>query len=307
MSMGKPISIIFAGTPEFACRALEALIEDKRFSIDMVITQPDKPVGRNLKTTSCPVKQVATKNNILVQQPEKIASIKDKIESIKPDFIVVIAYGQILPQDILSIPRHGSVNVHGSILPKYRGASPIQEALRNGDSETGVSLQLMNKFLDQGDILEQFKLSIKDSDNYLLLSEKLSKLTAEKLPSVLVDFFEQKITTMKQDNSSATYCKKISKEDGLLDFNLEDAVSLVNKVRAFTPWPSCYTFLNKKRIKIVSATHSEQKINTGEWALTSPKQLGIGTKKGAFIPLILQPEGKKPMSAEEFVRGYFKG
>ena len=302
----QPIKIVFAGTPEFASPILKALIKDNRFEVAMVVTQPDKPGGRKGILTSPPVKTLAVTNGIVVKQPEKIADIEDKLNQIKPDLFVVAAYGQILPESILKIPAFGAINVHASLLPSYRGASPIQEAILRGDKKTGITFQLMNKFLDQGDIVEQIEITIGNDDSYPLLAKKLSGLTASLLPDILARFVSGKITSVPQDSGKATYCRKISKEDGLLDFQKESAESMVRKVRAYNPWPGCFTFLNGKRIKINSAAVGEQKIDTGECLKLKNNRIGIGTKKGAFLPLTLQPEGKKEITASEFVRGYMK-
>ena len=263
------LSVAFAGTPFFACPSLQALMMNPHFEVKMVITQPDKPVGRKYVLTASPIKVLASKNNIFIQQPEKILDIKEEMVRLNPDFLIVVAYGKILPEELLTIPRFGAINVHASLLPKFRGASPIQEALLQGETQT------------------------------------LSVVSAQYLPQVLDDFAQGKIQAKPQDHARATYCRKISKTDGLINFKTENAETIVRKIRAFTPWPGCFTFYKNKRIRILSASVSEQKIDTGKWLLIDKKTFGIGTKSGTVLPLVVQPEGKKPMAVQDFIQGYF--
>ncbi|KKU79116.1 MAG: Methionyl-tRNA formyltransferase [Candidatus Peregrinibacteria bacterium GW2011_GWA2_47_7] len=259
------LSVAFAGTPFFACPSLQALMMNPHFEVKMVITQPDKPVGRKYVLTASPIKVLASKNNIFIQQPEKILDIKEEMVRLNPDFLIVVAYGKILPEELLTIPRFGAINVHASLLPKFR----------------------------------------EEDDTYLTLAEKLSVDSAQYLPQVLDDFAQGKIQAKPQDHARATYCRKISKTDGLINFKTENAETIVRKIRAFTPWPGCFTFYKNKRIRILSASVSEQKIDTGKWLLIDKKTFGIGTKSGTVLPLVVQPEGKKPMAVQDFIQGYF--
>jgi len=296
------IKIVFAGTGEFGVQTLNALAGDPRFEVSCVITGLDKPVGRKLEIQENAVKQAAILNKLFVLQSPQISSLKQKIIQINPDLLLVVAFGELLPSDILEIPRLGAINIHGSLLPKYRGASPIQESILNGDRITGITWIRMNKKMDQGDIVEQLNLNIKNTDTYEELSAKLAKLSADKTGGVLVNYVKSPTQT-KQDDKLATYCRKIKKEDGMINFQLESADEIVRKIRAYTPWPSCYIAWGGKRLKIIKAEVSEQKIDTRKTETINGTKLLIGTKEKSLALLTVQPESKRAMSIEEFLRG----
>jgi methionyl-tRNA formyltransferase len=305
--------IIFIGTPEFAVPSLKKLIENKLSPI-AIITQEDKKVGRKQKIVFSPIKQVALKYDIPVLQPKSIKNIEVEkhIKNLRPDIIIVAAYGQIIPQKILDIPKFGCVNIHASLLPKYRGASPIQYAILNGDNETGVTLMQMNEKMDEGNIIAQKKIKIIESYTTLTLSDQLSKLGAELLIETLPRIFKKEIKLIPQDQKKATYTKILQKDDGKINWE-KSATEIELQIRAFSPWPGTYTnfqfsiFNFQKRLKIIQAEAqaSRPKSKPGTIFLTLDKKLAVACGKGSLILKKVQVEGKKEISGEEFIRGYF--
>lgn len=302
--MGK-LSVIFAGSGSFGAPILEKLIKNDYFVIPFVVTGTDKPSGRGLKEVANPIKVAAKKNKLIVHQPVLIEDLKQKLMQVKPDFLLVVSYGEIIKEEILAIPKYGAINVHPSLLPKYRGASPIQEAILQGDSVTGVTCIKMSKKMDSGDIIASIKMPISPNDNFPTLSKKLSNLAAEHTQHVLRSFAEEPIL-IKQDENAASYCRKIKKEDGFIDVYRESADQIVRKILAYTPWPGCFIFWNGTRLKITQAKISEQKISTGEVHVENGRILLIGSQKGAILPRKVQPESKREMGIEEFLRGQKK-
>ncbi|SMP11333.1 methionyl-tRNA formyltransferase [Desulfurobacterium pacificum] len=298
--------MVFMGTPDFAVPSLKALI-DKGFNVSLVVTQPDKPAGRGKKLTPPPVKVVAEKNGIPVVQPEKIKNneeFKKLLEDISPDLIVVVAYGKILPSWLLNLPRYGCINLHASLLPEYRGASPIQSALLDGKEKTGVTVMKISEELDAGDILSQRVVPIEKNDNAETLHDKLAKVGAELLVETIPLYIKGEIKPTAQEHSKATYCTRITKEMGKIDWN-EPAEKIFNKVRAFTPWPSAYTTFNGKRLKIIQAEPVDCSFSASPGTVVkADKELIVSTGKGCLKILRLKPEGRKEISAEEFLRGY---
>ena len=234
--------IVFMGTAELSCASLEKLAG--KFSVVAVVTQPDKPKGRELKLQFSPVKILAEKLKLPVLQPAKARDEKfiAELRGLKPDLIVVVAYGQILPQTILDLPKFGCLNVHTSLLPKYRGASPIQSAILNGETETGVTIMKMDAGLDTGEIISQARTPILPEDNSQTLHDRLAQLGAELLVETIPDYVAGKILPKPQPAEGASYAAKIKKEDGKIDWN-EPAEKILNRLRAFTPWPGAFTFL----------------------------------------------------------------
>jgi len=300
----KKLKVVFMGTPDFAVPSLKALHE-AGYEIPLVITQPDKPAGRGKKITPPPVKVLAESLEIPVYQPEKVKGNEELIEKLKeisPDLIVVAAYGKILPDEILNLPKFRCINVHASLLPEYRGASPIQSALLDGKEKTGVTIMLISPELDAGDIISQREVPIEKSDNAQTLHDKLAKVGAELLVETIPLYVSGELKPVPQDSSKATYCKPITKEMGRIDWNLP-AEKIFNMVRAFTPWPSAYTTFRGKRVKI---TKAEPIDGTGEPGkiIKADRELVVATGKGALKIEKLKPEGKKEISGEEFIRGY---
>jgi len=301
----KKIKTIFIGTPDFGIRSLNALFKDDFFDVVAVITQPDKKVGRKQVLTPPPIKIEAEKNNIPVLQPEKISEIENNIKNLKPEIIIVVAYSQLIPEEILNMPEYGCINVHGSLLPKYRGASVIQAPILNYDKYTGVTVIKMDKGLDTGPILTQNKIEIKAGDTAGSLYEKLSASSAPLLIDTLKEYISGKIKPKPQDNSESNYCKIINRKDGKIDWK-KPADFLERFVRAMSPWPSAHTRWNQKNLKIIKIDNNIIKTNkykTGEIFLHNNK-LAVQCGKDSLIIKKLQLEGKKEMNAEEFLRGY---
>jgi len=279
------IKIIFLGTPEFGAIVLERLIKNNYKPI-LVITALDKPAGRKQILTPSPVKLVAKKYNISVVQPEKIQNSKYKIQNLRPDLIICAAYGQLIPAEILKIPRYGCLNIHPSLLPKYRGPSPIQYAILNGDKETGVTIILMDEKMDHGEIISNFKFLISKKFTYPELSQKLAEIGVKLLLETIPKWINGEIKAKAQDESEATYTKILKKEDGKIDW-ARPPEEIERKIRAFNPWPGAFTFWKKNKKKIMI------KILEAEVS-----------KNNKLIIKKIQPEGKKPMTFEEFKRGY---
>jgi methionyl-tRNA formyltransferase len=305
------MKIAFWGTPVFAVPILKKLINSKH-EILFVVTQPDKPVGRKQTLTPPPIKLIALENNIKFFQPEKVASPEfiSEYKKYEIDLNLIVAFGQILPDEIIYHPKHHSINIHASLLPKYRGASPINWAIINGDSETGITYQFIEKKLDAGDIIYQEKIKIESSDNSITLSEKLSQLSSETVLKVL-DMIETKnYTRIKQDETKATYVKILKKEDGKLNFK-EPAINIFNKIRGLLPWPVAYCTFDGKFLKIFKAEVINS--NTGEPGeiIDIIKGKGFVVKAGNDALLIceVQPESGKKMDAFSFAIGQknFKG
>jgi methionyl-tRNA formyltransferase len=292
------------GTPDFAVPGLKAIVGDPRFEIVAVVTQKDKPVGRSQELKPTPVKAAALELGLKVLQPNRVKNIAEKLKKLSPDFIVVIAYGQILNEEVLNIPKIACINVHASLLPKYRGASCLQAPILNGDQETGVTIMLMSKGLDTGDILRQEKIELNGTEILETLHDKLSEIGASVLGDTLIDFAEGKITPQKQDESLASYVKVIDKKDGLINWQ-NDAALIERKVRAFNPWPGAFTYLDGKIIKIIKAEVSTSE-NTMEIGQIFEENKGLVVKCGqnSLRILELQLEGKKATDSSSFLAGH---
>jgi methionyl-tRNA formyltransferase len=288
------LKIIFMGTPDFAIPILEAITHCSLFTVCCVITTPDKPVGRQQKITPPPVKKLALKYKIPVLQPEKISQARDQITDYQPDLIVVAAYGQILPKEILNIPKYGCINVHASLLPKYRGSSPIQFAILNDEKTTGVTIMIMDEKMDHGPILAQEKIAIQPNETAQTLHDKLARLGADLLIKTIPQYIQGEIKPQPQDESKATYTKILTRQDGQIDWQ-KSAQEIERQIRALTPWPGTWTIFNGKRLKILKAKVVNKK-----------DEMAIQTGKGYLLLEMVQPEGKKPMKWEEFLRGIRK-
>lgn len=302
----KRIKVIYLGTPQFAVPALEVLFNTAEIEVLAVVTQADKKVGRKQVIAAPPVKEVAQGYNASILQPEnmKDRSFLSLIKQLEPDVIVVVAYGKILPPELLKIPKYGCINLHGSLLPKYRGASPVEEALLQGETETGITFIKMDEGLDTGDILLAQRVHIEPTDNALSLRQKLSQLGAAQLPYLLRDLVEDQITPIPQNSAKASYCHKISKKDGSIDLKVLTANEIRNRIRAYTPWPSCFLIVQEKRLKILDIELDETSpLRPGEGLIQRDGSIALGTKKGAIILKKIQLEGKNPMIIQDFLRG----
>jgi len=304
------LRIIFMGTAELACASLAALTQSPAFTVLAVVTQPDRPKGRDLKLQPSPVKELAARLGLPVLQPERARDEKfvQELRKLQPDLIAVAAYGQILPPAILELPRLGCLNVHTSLLPKFRGASPIQSALLHDQSETGVTIMKMDAGLDTGDILTQQATPIAPSDDAQTLHDRLANLGAELLVQTIIDFAAGKIKPRSQPAEGVSYAPKITKQDGCLDWT-RPARTLWNRIRAFTPWPGAFTYLpaqpNPQLLKIWQAEVVEQSgSQPGEILQADKSGIVVACGRGALRILKLQLEGGRRLTAPEFLAGH---
>lgn len=296
------MNIVFMGTPDFAVPALEALAGSKH-KVSAVFTQPDKPRGRKMILTPPDVKVCAEKLGIPVFQPKTMKS-EDSLNAVKslaPDAIVVAAYGQILPKTVLDVPKYGCINIHGSLLPKYRGASPIQQAVLNGDKVTGLTTMLMDVGLDTGDILLQTKTEIGENETSGELFDRLAQMGGELILKTLSALEQGEIIPQKQDESLATHTSKIDKKLCPIDFS-KSAYEVHNQIRGLYPWPVATAKLCGKTVKIHSSRVADKSGEIG--TIISVNPLIIACKEKAVEILELQPEGKKRMSASAFAAGH---
>lgn len=294
------------GTPEFAVPSLERIITSGH-NVMLVITQPDKPRGRGKKISYSPVKECAIMNNIDVLQPSKIKNNEElfnKLSQLNPDLIVVAAYGKILPEEILKIPKYGCINVHASLLPKYRGAAPINWAVINGEAETGITIMYMEKGLDTGDILLQKSIPILEEDNSETIHDKLAILGGDALIEAINKMADGTLKPVKQDSSRATYAPILEKSMGLIDWQ-EDATKIRNLVRGLRPWPVAYTYYKGNMLKIwtaeVYANEDKEKPGT---VITADNTLIVKCGTDALRILEIQSEGTRRMTVEEYLRGH---
>lgn len=295
-------NVVFMGTPDFAVPVLKMLIE--KTNVIMVVTKPDKRVGRNKELTFSPVKKVALENNIPVFQPIKIKNDYEKLTEGKIDLIVTCAYGQIIPKEVLNLPKYGCVNVHASMLPKYRGSAPIQWAIINGDKETGVTIMYMDEGMDTGDIISISKMAITSYDNVGTMHDKLSILGAQALEKELKSIFDGSAIRIKQGNDW-TLAPMIKREDEHLDFN-DYGKNIINKIRAFNPWPLANILIDDKEIKIIEAEFKKEKVNKANCIIINKNKLGIGCLDGIIYLKKIKPFGKKEMNIESYLNGINK-
>lgn len=298
------MKLVFMGTPDYAVKTLEALISAGH-NVTAVFAQPDKPVGRKHIITAPPVKVCAEKHGITVYQPNTLRDGKAEeiLKEIAPDVIVVVAYGKILPREILNIPKYGCVNGHASLLPKYRGSAPIQQAIISGETETGVTAQLMDEGIDTGDILKTARTEIGEKETAEELFERLSVITAELLVNTLADLEKGNITPQKQDEEKASYAPIIKKEMAELDFS-KSAKELYNAVRGYYSWPCAYFFLGGKRIKVIKTEIGNETSKPAGTVVGNSDCLEIACGDGKSLKLLtVQPEGKGKMTAKEMLNG----
>jgi methionyl-tRNA formyltransferase len=305
------MKIVFMGTPESSVSSLEALLSAGH-QILCVVTQPDRPRGRGQKISPSPIKELALKNNLPIEQPEKVKGndiLISFLRSLHPDIIVVAAYGKILPKEILEIPIHGCINVHASLLPKYRGAAPVQWALLNGEQESGVTIMKMDELLDTGDIVLQEKVKIGEEDNALTLSKKLFERGSKLLIKALEEIEAGKVKYVPQNHAEATNAPAIARESGEIDWR-KSASEIHNRVRAMVPWPCAHTLRREKLLKIwkseLHVLDLETRYKLPGTMVAIVKKVGfiVATGKGHLLIREVQPEGKKRMPAYDFVIGH---
>lgn len=304
--------IIFMGSPEFAVSSLELLVLNK-YDLVAVYTQPDSPGGRGRSLLVPPLKRAALSLQLPVMQPVSLkeTGVVEELAGFRPDVIVVAAYGQILPQSVLNIPAYGCINLHPSLLPRYRGASPVAAAILAGDEFTGVTIMLMDKGMDTGPVLARAQIPVSGRDNTASLTARLSLIAARLLQEALVHWLGGELTPRPQNEEEATYCRPFSKEDGEIDWHLP-AVDIWRRVRAFYPWPGCYTRWHNKQLKIIEAvplSAAEKGVEAGQVVALTPDAerpgaaFGVATGDGILGISRVQLEGKQAMEAAEFLRG----
>ena len=295
--------IVFIGTGEVGVPTLQGLLKSEHDVVG-VVTQPDKPVGRSQQIEPPPIKRIPITTNIAILQPPRIKDPHaiEEIRAITPDVIVVMAYGQILPRAVLEIPKIACLNLHASLLPRWRGAAPIQAAIAAGDQETGITVMYMDEGLDTGDILLERKLDILPTDTGASLHERLAQVAPEALFESLRLLTAKSAPRIPQDNAQATYAPKLKRDDGRIDWS-EPAEVIERKIRAFNPWPGAFIKLGDRNLKVFSASLVNRSGKPGE-ILRSEKELVIGVGNDALALGEVQLEGKKRMSAAEFLRGY---
>lgn len=305
MTEVKDKKIIFFGTPEFAREVLNNLTING-YNIIAVICQPDRPVGRKKELKMPETKELALKKNISVFQPEKIDNtFINKIKALNPDIFITVAYGLMLPKQLLEIPKFGAINIHASLLPKYRGASPIPYAIMNGEKETGVSIIKMTDKLDAGPIILQKSINIESNDNSATLRAKLTKLSIELLLNILPNILNNKISLTIQDEKLVSYAPKLTRDNAKIDWN-KSVGQIYNFIRAMNPWPTAWTTLNNTRLKIIKAEINETQSNNknlGKIEITD-NSLIILCQNGSIKIVELQLEGKNLQTSDQFINGH---
>jgi len=301
------MKLVFCGTPQFAVPSLRRLAV-AGFNLQLVVTQPDRPQGRRLTLAAPPVKQAALELGLPVTQPEEIKAnqeFKDRLQQLQPEAIIVVGYGRLIPAWMLNLPPRGNINVHASLLPKYRGAAPIQWAIAQGETITGVTTMLLNEGLDTGDILLQREMAILPSDTSITLAPRLAELGADLLVETLRGMEQGSVRAVAQDHSLASLAPILKKEDGLVDFN-RSAREILNRLRGLQPWPGATTQFRGKSLKLTAGQlfSGGPALAPGELRRQGDKLLA-GCGSGTTLELVqVQPEGKRAMSAREFVSGY---
>lgn len=298
----KDLKVIFMGTPDFSVPVLKALIE--KCQVIMVVTKEDAKVGRRQEIVYSPVKKLALENNVKLFQPVKIKEDYEIILNAKPDIIITCAYGQIIPKELLDYPKYGCINVHASLLPKYRGGAPIHAAIINGEKETGITIMYMDETMDTGDIIARVKTEIKENDNVGTLFDKLSLLGASLLIETLPKIINGTAQRIKQDNNEASYAPTLKRVDELLDFNLTTE-EVYNKVRGLNPWPLAYIILNNEETKVLECEKNYENFSVPFGTVTRilKDKIGVKTLDGEILITKVKPYGKKAMSVRDYLNG----
>lgn len=302
--MSAPLTLVFCGTPRFAVPTLEALV-GAGFHVSLAVTQPDRPRGRGMELAFSPVKEAALKLSLPVVQPEKIKNneeFRTQLDAIRPDAMVVVGYGRIIPQWMIDLPRLGNINLHASLLPKYRGAAPIQWAIARGESLTGVTTMRINAGLDTGDVLLQREVPVQPEDTSETLGPRLAAIGADLMVETLRGLQAGTINPRPQDHAQATLAPILQKEDGRMDFSLS-AQEICNRLRGFQPWPGAFASFRGKALNVWQAQPIERQVAAGE-LLVETNRLIVGCSHSALDLLQVQPEGKKRMPANAFIQGY---
>ena len=304
-SGNRPLTLVFCGTPRFAVPTLDALVE-AGFHVPLVVTQPDKPRGRGLDLSASPVKKRAAEIGLHVAQPEKIKNneeFRSQLAEIQPDAIIVVGYGRIIPQWMIDLPPLGNLNVHASLLPKYRGAAPIQWAIANGETVTGVTTMRIDAGLDTGDILLQRELPISRQDTAETLAPPLASLGANLLVETLKGLQDGTVIPRPQDDANSSLAPILKREDGQIDFS-RSAVDIFNRLRGFQPWPGAFTSFRGRNLQVWSARPEQRSVPSGRLAVEGDHLLAGCGESTALELLEIQIEGKKRMPARDFIHGY---
>jgi methionyl-tRNA formyltransferase len=303
--MTQSLDLVFCGTPRFAVPTLEKLVE-AGFRVHLVVTQPDRPKGRGLELVPSPVKESALRLNLPVIQPERIKlndEFRAQLTALSPGAIIIVGYGRIVPQWMLDLPPLGNINLHASLLPKYRGAAPIQWAIASGETVTGVTTMRIDAGLDTGDILLQQELPITPADTAETLAPRLASIGADLVVETLRGLEARTLPPRPQDNTRASLAPILKKEDGRIDFS-RSAADIINRIRGFQPWPGAYTKFRGKALQILKAQPAAHAVPVGELHVLS-NQLLVGCRHNTSLELLeIQLEGKKRSSAQDFLRGY---
>jgi len=301
----KDLKVIFMGTPDFSVPVLETLI--KNTNVIMVVTQPDKLVGRKKELTASPIKKVALENNIEVFQPSKIKEEYERVINAKPDIIITCAYGQIIPKTVLDAPKYGCINVHASLLPKYRGGAPIHKCLINGEEKTGVTIMYMDEGMDTGDMIKKREYKILDTDNVGILHDKLSVIGAELLIETLPSIIDGTCERIKQDDKEATFASVIKREDEKIDFT-KTSKEILNQIRGLNPWPLAYISIEDLEMKVFEAYKEECDVDEYPRTIVNIKKdaIGIKSKDGIIYITKIKPFGKKEMLVRDYLNGINK-
>lgn len=300
------IKAVFFGTPEFSQKFLEALNDDGDIFVSAVVAQPDQPVGRKKVMTAPPTIEFAKENGIPYFQPTKLREedFKKHLQDLEPDVFVIVAYGRIIPLDVLEIPKHGAINVHPSLLPKFRGPSPIQAAISAQQEQTGVSIMLIDELMDHGPLLAQENMTIDGEDDSESMMKKAVEIGAPLLVETIKKHVAGEIEPQPQNHDDATYCRLIKKTDGEIDWN-ETAEEIEAKSRAYRPWPGIFTTWNGKKLKLLRVTiptEAMESLEPGQVRIAE-NRLFIGTTSLTLEVLEIQPEGKSAMNAKAFING----
>lgn len=303
--LSSPLNLVFCGTPAFAVPSLNALV-DAGFPVRLVVTQPDRPRGRGMELTASPVKQQALALNLPIAQPERIKTNEEfraQLTALRPDAIIVVGYGRIIPQWMLELPPLGNINVHGSLLPKYRGAAPIQWAIARGETVTGVTTMRIDAGLDTGDMLLQKEMPVALDDTAETLSPRMASIGAELLVETLRGLQVGNIQPRPQDGARASLAPILKKEDARMDFHLA-AAEIYNRLRGFQPWPGAFTKFRGKNLNVWAAKLTACSPGAGEFVVDTDRLI-VGCGQNTALELLeVQPEGKKRMAARDFIHGY---
>jgi len=303
--MNPPFQLVFCGTPAFAVPTLELLAQ--RFGVQLVVTRPDKPKGRGMEMAVSPVKQAALSLQLPIAQPEAIKNNSDfrsQLEALRPDAIIVVGYGRIIPQWMIDLPPLGNINLHSSLLPKYRGAAPVQWAIACGETITGITTMRIDAGLDTGDILQQREVRIAEEDTAETLSPKLAAVGADLMVETLLGLREKTIFPKPQEPAKATLAPILRKEDGQIDFQ-RTAREILNRLRGFQPWPGAFTSFRGKQLVVCNAQVVEHTATQTPGSLLTENGRLLAACSQSFLELLeVQPEGKKRMTARDFLNGY---